>query len=619
MIKPINIVTDNVAKELRNIASDNVTSISKLYLEVHSVKTFVARGDSDFTEVFGKDLDTYREEVSLRNAELEFEQEYDITVQSIYEGYPFENMLCKIEFEVNDSLAYFVIKKGSRIEYYDELYHDFIKYITEHKLRSGIMLYLFDVDYKGTIKGFVDVIEKIKKVTFNEDKKILVAEGLDAIESISADISMLIEENNQAGAEDEEGRIDYSDRGFLLSCVEGEQLFEFIKPQQGQNGRTCRGDIIEVDTVNLNANPTFTVEDGIEVEESYENIKYFSSKSGYLVKNGNRYDVENSIDIEEISFKTTGTINSDLDSEISINVIKDDPLEDAIEEGMHVKVQTLSVKGSVGPNTKIEARNISIDGQTHNESSIKCINADIGQHRGKITGRKVEVTTLEGGEIIADVAIVKNAVRGTIKAKKIQIEFLGSHVTMEASESIEIDTIKGEENKFIIDTSIKSPLDDNESKSADKEYLEKLEEELKPLLKMLQETTAKLKKNLGPCEKIKALIIKNKKEGLELPSTLIKNFKLCKVMKVHYKKLREDFEYKKAQTQALKSKISNSALNILDVHITIKQPRRTYNSIIYRLNNPEREITLKMNDNMSKKVFKLIDDDEGVLRIVNTD
>ena len=34
--------------------------------------------------------------------------------------------------------------------------------------------------------------------------------------------------------------------------------------------------------------------------------------------------------------KEKQTINSDLDSDVSIHVIKDDPLEDAIEDGMHV-------------------------------------------------------------------------------------------------------------------------------------------------------------------------------------------------------------------------------------------------------------------------------------------
>lgn len=526
-------------------------------------------------------------------------------------------MISAIELEENDTLAYFVIKKGSRLSYYDGLYEDFLDYITEQKLRLNIMPYLFDEDYKGTIKGFVEVIEKIKKITFKEDKKILISKGVDEVKSVNSEICMSIEENNDVGAEDSEGKVDYANRGFLLSCIEGEQLFEFIKPQQGRHGRTCKGKIIEVDTVNIDAKPTFTVEDGIEVQDSFENIKYLSTKSGYLVKTGNQYDVSNSINVEEISFKTTGTIDSDLDSEISINVIKENPLEDAIEEGMHVRVQKLSIEGSIGPNTQIEARDISITGQSHNDSSIKCVNAHIGLHKGKIVARKVEVDTLEGGEIIADVAIIKNATRGKIKAKTIEISMLGSHVIMEASEYIQVQRIRGEENTFILDPLINDGF--NSKKDDDKIYLKKLEDELKLLLKKYKDTQAKVKSNLEPCEKIKAAIIKSKKQGIKISSGLIQKFKSCKVMRVHYRRLKEEVEYKKSQYAKLKKKLFSNDSNVMDAKIMLKEPIQGYNHIIYKLNNPERKIQIKTNESMSKRVFKLIEDEDGVLKIVNVD
>ncbi|EDZ63691.1 hypothetical protein SMGD1_1455 [Sulfurimonas gotlandica GD1] len=615
MQKPVDVVTNNVARELLRIAAQNSIPISRIYIEINGVETFYKDANANLVEIQNHELSKYASEASLRDNTIEFEQQYDITVKPYYKGYPFEKMIAKIEFEENDSLAYFVIKKGSILNYYDDLYDEFLDYIDEQKLRSNIMLYLFDADYEDTIRQFVDVIKQIKSITFKEDKRILVAQGVNSIESINSEVFMTIEENNDIGAEDSEGRVDYSNRGFLLSCVEGEELFEFIKPQQGKHGRTCRGKIIEVETVNLDAKPTFTVEGGIEVQDSYENIKYLSNKSGYLVKKGNQYDVSNSIDVDEISFKTTGTINSDLNSEISINVIKDDPLEDAVEEGMRVKVQKLSVKGSIGPNTEIEARDVLIDGQTHDESFIKCVNANISLHRGKIIARKVEVETLEGGEIIADIAIIKNAVRGKIKAKTIQIETLGSHVTMEASEYIQIQKVRGEENKFILDPSVDSGF--NANKADDKAYFKKIEEELKELLETFKATTLKLKNNLEPCEKIKAAIIKSKNAGEEISAALIKNFKMCKIMKVHYKKQKENVEYKKEQYNKLKQKLVSRGPDIFDAKITLSESLRGYNHITYRLSNPQREIELNTNESMNKKVFKLEEDEDGILKIVN--
>lgn len=619
MIEILNVSTSNVSKELLRIAAQNGTSASHLYIKLNSTQTFVTNpdsdADSDLLEIFGKDFDTYKSETTLRDNTILFKQEYNIDVHSVYKEYPFKEMKCEIEFEKNDTLAYLVIKEGSQLSYYDGLYNDFLKYITEQLLRAHVMLYLFNVEYEQGIEEFVKVIEKIKKITFKEDKRILLSQGLDEEESISSEICMHIEEGSDVGTEDEQGKMDYSDRGFLLSCDEGDQLFEFIKPQQGQHGRNCLGEIIEVEIVNLEAKPTFTVEDGIEVQDSFENIKYLSKRSGYIVKKGNQYDVSNNIDVHEISFKTTGTIDSDLDSEISINVIKDNPLEDAVEEGMNVKVQKLSVKGNIGPFTNIEARDIFIDGQTHNDSTIQCVNAKIGQHRGKIKGRTVEVETLEGGEITADKVIVKNAIRGKIRARVIEIELLGSHVVMEASEYIEVEKIKGEENKFIIDTSIKS-IFGSSKKGNEKDYLKKLEGELKILLKKVKDITAKVKDNKEPCEKIKAAIIECKNKGIKISATLIKNFKICKVTRVHYKTLREDAVYKKNQVEKLKKKIFGDASDVEDSKIVIKQPIDGFNKIMYKLYNPDREISIKTSGRMKGTTFKLAEDDEGIYKIV---
>jgi len=613
-MSPVNITTSNVQKELLRIATKNNFSPSELYIKVRSISTFFKDSDLNLVEIFSKDFDTYRHEDSLRDETMQFQQEYNIDIKHKEDSYPFRNMISEIEFKNSDTMAYLVIKKGSKLTYYSELYEDFLSYIIEQKLRSGIMLYLFDVDYKSIIKQFVDVIEKIKSITFKEDKKILLSQGLEEIEAVNAKTLMTIEDENDIGSEDEAGRVNYSNRGFLISCSPGEELFEFIKPQQGEHGRTCRGELIAVEIIDLDTTPLFTVENNIEVQDSFENIKYLSTKSGYLVKTGNQYDISNSIDVGEISFKTTGTINTDLDSEISINVIKENPLEDAIEEGMHVIVQNLSISGSIGPNTKIETRNLSITGQSHNDSSIKCVNANIGLHKGKVVGRRVEVTTLEGGEIIADVAIVKNAMRGKIRARTIEIGTLGSHVTMEASQYIQIDKVKGEENQFIINPLVTSAF---ENKEDDDEYLKKTKEELVLLLQAFKQSTEQVKKNLEPCKKIREAVIASKEKGIEISASLLQKFKSCRIMQVRYKKLKEDEEYKKSKYEELEKKASNSNFNVFDSKIVLNEPINGYNHIIYRLNKPLVDIKLTTDEKMSKKIFKLIEDEVGILKIVN--
>ena len=554
----------------------------------------------------------------LRDPSVKFEQECEITILSKYKSHTFEKFTSEIEFNKNQTRVYLIIKKGSELKYNDALYNDLLEYIIQEKLKSNVMVNLFEAEYEEIIRQYVDIIEKIKILTFKEDKKILISQGLDEEKSFKANLNMTIEDNysNDVNPDDGNAKIDYADRNFLLSCNVGEELFEFIKPKQGKNGRNCKGNLIEVETIDLEAKPIFTVDDNIEVEDSFENIKYLSSKSGYLIKKENKYEVSNSIDIDEISFKTTGTIDSDLDREITINVIKDDPLEDAIEEGMHVKVQNLFITGSIGPNTEVEARNVSISGQTHHNSIIKCMKAEIGVHKGEITGREIAVKTLEGGEIIADIAIVQNAMSGKITAKRIEIHTLGSHIIMHASQYIKIEKVRGEENRFIFESSAESGLDSNKVDS--KNYLEKLEKELDDLKEILKISTAKLKKNLEQCKKIKASIIKNKMKGIQTSATLIKNFKVCKVMQIRYKKTKESFEYAKEQYIKEETNHSNNSTNILDAQITTNEALRGFNSIVYKLEKSDVKIELKTNESMKEKVFKVVENSDGVLEVVNS-
>jgi len=187
---------------------------------------------------------------------------------------------------------------------------------------------------------------------------------------------------------------------------------------------------------------------------------------------------------------------------------------------------------------------------------------------------------------------------------------------MEPSEYIQVDIAKGEENKFIIDTSIVSAFDKDKEK--DNDYLKQLQEELELLSKALKNTTEKIKKNLEPCKKIKANIIKIKNQGINIPNNLLKNFKLCKTMRVRHKKLKEDFEYKKSQIEKLNAQLHETSVDVFDTKIVVKKPVTGYNKIIYKLSSPQREIKLKTDERTNKLIFKLIEDKEGILRIVNT-
>jgi len=47
------------------------------------------------------------------------------------------------------------------------------------------------------------------------------------------------------------GRVDYSSRGYLQAVGEGEVVLEYIKPQEGVAGKTCRGLYLSIKEPNL--------------------------------------------------------------------------------------------------------------------------------------------------------------------------------------------------------------------------------------------------------------------------------------------------------------------------------------------------------------------------------
>ena len=120
-------------------------------------------------------------------------------------------------------------------------------------------------------------------------------------------------------------------------------------------------------------------------------------------------------------------------------------------------------------------------------------------------------------------------------------------------------------------------------------------------------------------KKIKNAIVKAQSQGITISAVLIKNFKSCKLMKVRYKKLREEVLYQKTKIQAIEEEIIKNMTNILDSKVEIGNIGRGFNHITYKLENPSRDIKLNIHEDMKKKIFQLEENEEGILEIVNTD
>ncbi|CAI6149982.1 MAG: hypothetical protein SPLUMA2_SPLUMAMAG2_01662 [uncultured Sulfurimonas sp.] len=170
-------------------------------------------------------------------------------------------------------------------------------------------------------------------------------------------------------------------------------------------GRNYRGEFLEPTEPVIAHEVTFNIDATIKEVSTEESVEYRANENAYIAFDDNTYTIKTDMDVGEISFKITGSINSGVDSDVSLNVSETDLEKDAIGTGMSVEVTEIDIDGNVGSNARVVALRATVAGQTHKTACIKADDLDINVHKGKAYGKNIKVTRLEHGEIDGDFAI----------------------------------------------------------------------------------------------------------------------------------------------------------------------------------------------------------------------
>jgi len=277
------------------------------------------------------------------------------------------------------------IHKGR--DYYDALEHDLIAAISKRKLRANLSINIFDQVMYKELSHFMAKIRVAGMYTFDTKQVFLISEGIEPVPTVNDALILHYETNREQ--ENHDDRVDYYKRGYLKSVTEGEMLIEYIKPKLGESGRNCSGVFLKPKEPIVKHEPTFGVTDNINVVVGDDNITYVARVGGYVTFENNTYDIRQEVEIGEISFKTTGSIESALDADVSINVKESDTLKDAIGMGMEVEVNEIRVDGNVGPNAVVRANKAIIEGQTHKSSKIYAQKVQINIHAYCLNGEEL--------------------------------------------------------------------------------------------------------------------------------------------------------------------------------------------------------------------------------------
>ncbi len=603
--------TGNVAKELMSTAANYKVSVKTLDFRLLDTQTFIrtlSDGD-EWIEVGEQEIADIDESMYL-NPKFEIKQIYEIEIFTI--------ALTDVQDALDVSIAgnstltniYLTIKKGSRATYSENFEIIFFELIKKKKLRANLMIEIFDSMMRSNLLDMLSKIRVYGEYTFDEQERYIIASGFEPIATVNDKLILHYDKKYQAV--DQGGRINYAKRGYIASIVENGLLIEYIKPIKGTIGRNVRGEILLPKEPIVRNEPTFIWTDNIVRNDLEKTIEFRAKTGGYVTLEGGMYDIKSEMDVSEISFRSTGSIDTDLGADVLINVKEKDSLKDAIGMGMAVTVHTINVEGSVGQDAKIMAQKATIEGQVHSSAMVSADELIVNILKGKAYGREVHVSRLEQGEIEGDKVFVGQAVGGRIRAREVVIELLGSHVKITASKSIEIKKLIGGENVFTIDPLL------NESREMlgnDEEMMKEIKGDLVAIQKELRYYEDIIKENLAAYEGIKKKLLHYKQIGIKPPMAFVEKYQQFQHFKKKFEELQEQFKIKSEISAQLGVKRTSLQDDIFDARIINHDRWHDYNEVIFKLIDPPMEVIYFPADGSDENMLGLHEDENGEFTI----
>lgn len=616
-IRPTVIRTENVAKELLHTASSNHVNVSTLDFNILEMETSVrdkTSKDTAFKEISEKDLRELKNSSSLLDPNFEIKQSYEIEIFTKKPRPAYDKFLFSIGVNATMCKVYLTIKEGSFVAYNENFENDFLELINKKKIRANILVGVFDDMVTEVITKLNATLRVNETKTFEKAESILVAESVEPVPTIDDKVILHFREKNKKDETDD--KIDYSKRSFILSVVKDELLMEYIKPKKGIPGRNCRGEFIDVKEPSTENIPTFKISEKISVVETENATEYRAKNNGYIVFENDTYDIKEELDINEISFKTTGSIETQLDADVSLKVKETDAMKDAVGTGMEVEVSELDVDGNIGPKARITAKRVKVDGQTHKTSFIRADDLTINVHKGTAEGDVINITRLEQGIVIGNTVDIKQAIGGNIRARNVVIDLIGSNATVTASKSIEINNMQGSENRFIIDPLAVDVLDvDISGKEVE---LDELDVKMRSFKKEIEKYSSLVQKNEKTFIEIKKKLMHYKKNDIKMPEAFIKQYKQFQRLQTHLDELKSSYEESKTKRDRLNVSINSVQENILNARIINKDKWVGYNEIRFKLIDPPVDVVYSPPEGTLDKIFALFktDNDEYIIKAI---
>ena len=609
----VTLYSDNVPGDLAKIAARYGISSKQLDFRILAYKTLYRKKDAPkYNELTLLEQEKFFTEENLRNPLIDISQKIKIEVflRKKAEKFPI-----KMSIGGNKSLTKIILKipEQNNVRYHDELHSQLVAQIDVRKARLGLLIGFMNDHAKEQIKSIVSDIQVNGKIS--RDYMIQVCAGLEPVSQNNGELVLHYLEN-KVQEPSELDKVDHSQRDFMHMVSEGELAIEVRRFREGRHGRSCKGEVLNFTQVELSGDLDVSVSEDFRVEESDDVIRYYALKSGFIYRGeDNRYEIRDELCVEEVSFRSTGSIEAgDDEQNIKINIESKDILRDAIGQGVKIETSEVKTTGNMGSGSQVIAQKVEIGGQTHQSAKIIAEDVTVHLHKGIIEDADiVHVNILENGKIEANKVYVEKVSGGEIIAKEVYIKEVLSNTSVFAAERIEMEVLNGNGNKFIIDPKCKKDFKEQVEKV--EEEIETLKEEIKNKTKKIKVLRRKIQNDQENVRQINETVLSLKKRNANVPVSLINKLKSNQENIKEHNLLLKELKDDKMELDKLHADLKELVNAVFKAEVINRSVWKEFNEVKFKVVEPPVEVShLFVDGEMSERItIKTMEDGKYVL------
>lgn len=476
----------------------------------------------------------------------------------------------EIQFHLNTdkifSEAFLVFRAG--FIYRKEDFEELCAQIRKEKARNRILCFN-EVQEFAVLEEFLRTLEYPLK----SEVRYLYLKGVNLIPSFEANLEFKCDVTGQ-----------------FETILEDALICEFQKPIQGKPGRNLKGEYLipQPPKTEHQICPLKYDDVSIAMLEYPYKIQFRSKIGGILRYEDGFLGIENVLETQEVSLKTTGSLIGAIDSGTVINIKEADALKEALGQGMKVQAGSVNIDGNVGANAEINSKEVRVAGFTHKDSKIYAQDIEIATHKGFLKGENIKVGMLETGIIEGKRVEVEKMYGGKIYAEEIVIQTLHANAFLYATKSIQVVHMQKGENKFFLASNY-SPNNRERYNMLLKKKNDSIKEAIH-LTKELKIESLELKKLKTIANEIRHILMQYKNTRTKPPHYLLEKFEAYHARVVALKEKRDKINHLSAEFRFAKEELKRLDMATKDATISVDSGWVGYNEVHYIFNSPSREL-----------------------------